>query len=60
MQFNSAKSNVMVFCCNLLKDISVPNVMLNGVAIDKISNCKYLGHCINDKLIDDDDMARQR
>ena len=23
-------------------------------------NCKYLGHCINDKLIDDDDMARQR
>ena len=20
----------------------------------------YLGHCINDKLIDDDDMARQR
>ena len=22
--------------------------------------CVYLGHCINDKLIDDDDMARQR
>ena len=34
--------------------------MLNGVAIDKVSNCKYLGHCINDKLIDDDGMARQR
>ena len=37
--------------------------MLNGVAIDKVSNCKYLGHCINDKLIDGDDiddMARQR
>ena len=34
--------------------------MLNGVPIDKVSNCKYLGHCINDKLIDDDDMARQR
>ena len=28
--------------------------------IDKVSNCKYLGHCINDKLNDDDDMARQR
>ena len=27
--------------------------MLNGVAIDKVYNCKYLGHCINDKLIDD-------
>ena len=51
----------MVFCCNLLKDIPVPNFMLNGVAIDKVSNCKkYLGNCINDKLIDDDDMARQR
>ena len=60
MKFNSAKSNVMVFCCNLLKDIPVPNFMLTGVAIDKVSNCKYLGHCINDKLIDDDDMARQR
>ena len=31
-----------------------------GGAIDTVSNCKYLGHCINDKLIDDDDMARQR
>ena len=60
VKFNSAKSNLMVFCCNLLKDIPVPNFMLNGVAIDKVSNCKYLGHCINDKLIDDDDMARQR
>ena len=59
VKFNSAKSNVMVFCCNLLKDIPVPNFMRNGVAIDKVSNCKYLGHCINDKLIDDDDMARQ-
>ena len=28
--------------------------------IDKVSNCKYLGHCIHDKLNDDDDMARQR
>ena len=54
------KSNVMVFCCNLLKDIPVPNVMLtNRVAIDKVSNGKYLDHCINDKLIDDDDIARQ-
>ena len=60
MKYNSTKSNVMVFCCNLLKDIPFPNFTLNGVPIDKVSNCKYLGHCINDKLIDDDDMARQR
>ena len=24
------------------------------------SNCKYLGHCINETFIDGDDMARQR
>ena len=30
------------------------------MAIDKATNCKYLGHCINDKLIDDYAMARQR
>ena len=60
VMFNSAKSNVMVFCCNPLKDIPVPNFMLNGVEIDKVSNCKYLGHCVNNNLIDDDDMARQR
>ena len=28
-----------------------------NIPIDKVSNCKYLGHCINNKLIDDDDMA---
>ena len=39
VKFNSAKSNVMVFCCNLLKDIPDPNLMLNGVAIDKVYNC---------------------
>ena len=60
VKYNSAKSNVMVFCCNLLKDIPVPNFMLNGVAIVKVTNCKYHGNCINDTLIDDDDMARQR
>ena len=48
VKFNSAKSNVMVFCCILLKDIPVPNFMLNGGAINKVSNCKDHGHCIND------------
>ncbi len=60
VKYPSAKTNVMLFCSNMLKYIPVHNVMLNSVAIDNVSNCKYLGHCINDKLIDDDDMARQR
>ena len=46
VKYNSTKSNVMVFCCNLLKAIPVPNFMLNGVLIDKVSNCKYPGHCL--------------
>ena len=37
-----------------MKDIPVPKLCY-GMAIDKVSNCKYLG-----KLIDDDDMDRQR
>ena len=48
------------FCRNKSFELLyISNFMLNGVAIDKASNCKYLGHCINDKLIDDDDMTRQ-
>ena len=34
--------------------------MLNCMVIDKVYTCKYLVHCINDILIDDHDMARQR
>ena len=37
VKFNSGKTNVMVFCCNLL--IPVPNFLLTGVAIDKVCNC---------------------
>ena len=59
VKYNSAKINMMVFCCDMLNDIPVTNVY-NGVAIDNVYNCKYLGHCINDKLIDDDGMVRQR
>ena len=49
----------MVFRSNLLKDIHIPDFVLNGKLIDKVTNCKYLGHCINDALNDNDDMARQ-
>ena len=34
--------------------------MYAKIVCQSVSNCKYLGHCINDKLTDDDDMARQR
>ena len=38
----------------------VPEFEINNTAIDRVSMYKYLGHCINDELSDDDDMTRQR
>ena len=38
----------------------VPEFEINNTAIDIVSMYKYLGHCINDELSDDDDMPRQR
>ena len=57
IKYNSATSNVMVFCCNKMKDIS--KFVLNNVLLTRVTKYKYLGHCISDDLSDDDDMARQ-
>ena len=59
IEYNSAKSNVMIFCCNKMKDIHIPNFLLNNVLLTRVTKYKYLGHCISDDLSDDDDMARQ-
>ena len=40
--------------------LHVPEFEINKTAIDRVSMYKYLGHCINDELSDDDDMTRQR
>ena len=57
IKYNSAKSNVMIFCCNKMKDIHIPNFLLNNVLLTRVTKYKYLGHCISDDLSDDDDMA---
>ena len=59
IKYNSAKSNVMIFCCNKMKDIHIPNFLLNNVLLTRVTKYNYLGHCISDDLSDDDDMARQ-
>ena len=59
IKYNSAKSNVMIFRCNKMKDIRIPNFVLNNVLLTRVTKYKYLGHCISDDLSDDDDMARQ-
>ena len=60
VMYNSTKSNVLVFRSKLLKNVHVPAFEINSTAIDRVSMYKYLGHCINDELSDDDDMTRQR
>jgi len=48
IKHNSAKSNVMIFCCKMFKDI--PNFVINGETLPKLSKCKYLGHIIIEDL----------
>ena len=60
VMYNSTQSNVLVFRSELLKNVLVPEFEINNTAIDSVSMYKYLGHCINDELSDDDDMTRQR
>ena len=58
--YNSTKSNVIVFRGKLLKNVHVPEFVINNTAIDRVYMYIYLGHCLNDELSDDDDMTRQR
>ena len=60
VMYTSTKSNVLVFRSKLLKNVHVPEFEINNTTIDRVSMYKYLGHCINDELSDDDDMTRQR
>ena len=59
IKFNSAKSNILIFCCKKVKDIHVPRFELNDNILPRVNQCKYLGHVINDDLRDDNDIARQ-
>ena len=59
IKFNSAKSNMMIFCCKKFKDIQVPSFELNDNILPRVNQFKYLGHVITDDLKDDNDITRQ-
>ena len=59
IKFNSAKSNITIFCCKKFKDIHVPSFELNDNILPRVNQCKDLGHVITDYLKDDNDIARQ-
>ena len=39
IKYNSTKSNV-IFSCKKLKDIHIPNFLLNGETLPRVSKCK--------------------
>ena len=45
IQYNSVKSNVF-FCCNKMKYIRIKNFVLNNVLLTRVTEYKYIGHCI--------------
>ena len=58
IKYLSVKSNVMIFCCKRLKYIHIPNFVLNGETLPRVSKRKYLWHIIIEDLDDNDDMSR--
>ena len=42
IKFNSAKSNIMIFCCKKLKDIHVPSFQLNDKILQELINANIL------------------
>ena len=59
IKYNSTKSNVTIFSCKKFKDTHIPNFLLNGETLPRVSKYKYLGHIITEDLCDNDDMSRQ-
>ena len=59
IKYNSANSNVMVFCSKRFKDIHISNFMLNCEILPRVSKCKYLGHIITEDLSDNNNIFRQ-
>ena len=59
IKYNSTKRNVMIFSCIKLTNIHIPNFLLNGETLPRVSKYKYLGHIITEDLCDNDDISRQ-
>ena len=59
IKYNSTKSNVMIFFGKQFKYIHIPNFLLNGVTLPRVSKYKYLGHIITEDLCDNGDISRQ-
>jgi len=62
MSCNVLKTVCMVFkpkCTRMIVDSDFPYFTLNGVALQFVSEFKYLGHMITNEFTDDNDMKRE-
>lgn len=59
MKYNVAKTEVLVFRSGKGPDNVLP-VYLYGSPVKVVSKFKYLGHVLNDRLNDEEDMERER
>ena len=57
--FNAKKTKLMCVKPNVLKDLLVPDIFLDGQIIELVSSHKYLGVIISNDLKDDLDIKRQ-
>ena len=48
-----------IFCSKSQIDIHIPNFLLNGETLPRVSKYTYLGHIITEDLCDSDDISRQ-
>ncbi|XP_073950032.1 uncharacterized protein, partial [Choristoneura fumiferana] len=58
--YNVKKSELMIFQSKTRKLVTVPPVLLNGVALARVKEFKYIGHVVTEDLKDDKDIERER
>lgn len=59
MLYNVKKTKCMCFKPKLFHDIVIPDIKLNGNAIDFVPSHKYLGYYMSESFTDDKDIVRQ-
>ncbi|CAG9134717.1 unnamed protein product [Plutella xylostella] len=60
LNYNTKKTEFMVFKSGTKVPTFVPPIRLNGVALRRAHQFKYLGHVLTEDLNDDADMERER
>ena len=58
--YNAKKSVCMVIDNKPRDKKNIHPVVINNHTLPYTEKCKYLGHIVNNNLIDDDDIARQK